>query len=115
MPNQQSLKMEDMSEAYLRALCAANGYNVTRGGHDNDGYDVMIDCKGKVAEDSIVYSPKVEVQLKSSYSKIVENEDGSITYPLEVKNYGIIHFNLANFYIIKIQKCMESRAFRPTF
>lgn len=87
MPNQQSLKMEDMSEAYLRALCAANGYNVTRGGHDNDGYDVMIDCKGKVAEDSIVYSPKVEVQLKSSYSKIVENEDGSITYPLEVKNY----------------------------
>lgn len=41
----------------------------------------MIDCKGKVAEDSIVYSPKVEVQLKSSYSKIVENEDGSITYP----------------------------------
>ena len=27
MPNQQTIKMEDMSEAYLRALCAANGYS----------------------------------------------------------------------------------------
>ena len=40
MPNSQQLKMEDMSETYLRALCAANGFSIVRGDHDNDGYDV---------------------------------------------------------------------------
>lgn len=87
MPNPLPLKMEDMSEAYLRALCAANGFSVDRGGHDNDGYDVVISCKGFVEPDSTVYSPKLEVQLKSSSSQITTNEDGSITYSLEVKNY----------------------------
>lgn len=37
MPNTQQLKMEDMSETYLRALCAANGFSIVRGDHDNDG------------------------------------------------------------------------------
>ncbi len=87
MPNQQSIRMEDMSEAYLRALCAANGYSIDRSSHDNDGVDVTVKCKGKVDNDSTCYSPSLDIQLKSSFSKIVENEDGSITYPLEVKNY----------------------------
>lgn len=87
MPNPLPLKMEDMSEAYLRALCAANGFSVDRGVHDNDGCDVVISCKGFVEPDSTVYSPKLEVQLKSSSSQITTNEDGSITYSLEVKNY----------------------------
>ena len=34
-----------------------------------------------------MYSPAIQVQLKSSYSKIRENGDGSISYSLEVKNY----------------------------
>jgi len=87
MPNQQTIKMEDMSEAYLRALCAANGYSIDRVSHDNDGVDVTVKCKGKVDNDSTYYSPSLDIQLKSSFSKIVEHEDGSITYPLEVKNY----------------------------
>ncbi len=87
MPNLQSIRMEDMSEAYLRALCAANGYSINRGNHDNDGVDVTVKCNGKVDENSICYSPSLDIQLKSSFSKIVEHKDGSITYPLEVKNY----------------------------
>lgn len=87
MPNQQSIRMEDMSEAYLRALCAANGYSIDRCVHDNDGVDVTVKCKGKVNDESIYFSPSLDIQLKSSYSKIKENEDGSITYSLEVKNY----------------------------
>ena len=87
MPNPLPLKMEDMSEAYIRALCAANGFSVDRGSHDNDGYDVVISCKGLVEPDSIVHSPKFEVQLKSSSSQITTHDDGSITYCLEVKNY----------------------------
>lgn len=76
-----------MSEAYVRALCAANGYLVSRDNHDNDGYDITIRCKEKVSSDSVIHSPSLDVQLKSSYSQIKENPDGSITYPLEVKNY----------------------------
>lgn len=79
--------MEDMSEAYLRALCAANGFSITRSTHDNEGWDVIISCKDKVDADSIYFCPKVEVQLKSSYTNISSNPDGSITYKLEVKNY----------------------------
>lgn len=87
MPNQKSLMMEDMSVAFVQALCAANGYSISKCNHDNDGWDLSIECKGKPAEDSIMYSPAIQVQLKSSYSKIRENEDGSISYSLEVKNY----------------------------
>ena len=88
MPNTQQLKMEDMSEAYLRALCAANGFSIDRSNHDNDGYDVEISGKGYLDSDSsILYSPKLDVQLKSSYSNITLHNDGSITYSLNVKNY----------------------------
>lgn len=87
MPNDQKLRMEDMSETYLRALCAANGYSVGKTNHDNDGVDIEVECCGRVADDSIKESTVMKVQLKSSYARITEHEDGSITYALEVKNY----------------------------
>jgi hypothetical protein len=87
MPNTQQLRMEDMSEAYLRALCAANGYTIDKREHDNDGVDIGLVCSDKVADDSILESTELKIQLKSSYANITEHEDGSITYKLEVKNY----------------------------
>ena len=87
MPNDQKLRMEDMSEAFLRALCAANGYSIEKSNHDNEGVDIGLECKGKVAEDSVKHSTELKVQLKSSYANITVNDDGSITYKLEVKNY----------------------------
>ena len=87
MPNTQQLRMEDMSEAYLRALCAANGYTIDKREHDNDGVDIGLVCSGKVADDSILESTELKIQLKSSYANITAHEDGSITYKLEVKNY----------------------------
>ena len=90
MPNTQQSKMEDMSEAYLRALCAANGFSLDRYSHDNDGADVLITCKHQVSPDSKIFSTKLDIQLKSSYSKIICHEDGSITFPLEVKNYNTL-------------------------
>ena len=87
MPNQKSLMMEDMSVAFLRTICAANGYSVGDINHDNDGVDIVVRCKGKPQDDCIRVSPSVDIQLKSSYSRITENADGSINYVLEVKNY----------------------------
>lgn len=88
MPNPERIKMEDMSEAYLRALCAANGFTVERVARDNDGVDVRIECNDKIEDDSDLHSVLISVQLKSSYAKITEHPDGSITYKLEVKNYN---------------------------
>ena len=76
-----------MSEAFVRALCAVHGYSIVNHNHDNDGVDFGIRCKDKPCEESIIRSPEVEVQLKSSYSKIIQQNDGSINYSLEVKNY----------------------------
>ena len=87
MPNPEQTRMEDMSEAYLRALCAANGYSVEKSNHDNDGVDITVCCKGKPEDSCKHSSPKLDVQLKSSRSNIKNNSDGSITYALEVKNY----------------------------
>lgn len=88
MPNPEQTRMEDMSEAYLRALCAADGYSVEKGNHDNDGVDITVTCKGKPLDTCKRSSPKLDIQLKSSYSKVTVNPDGSISYPLEVKNYN---------------------------
>lgn len=87
MPNQEQTRMEDVSEAYLRALCAVNGYSVDTSNHDNDGVDITICCKGKPEDTCKHSSPKLDIQLKSSYANIRNNTDGSITYALEVKNY----------------------------
>lgn len=85
MPNQKSLRMEDMSEAFVRALCAVHGYSIVKCNHDNDGVDLGIRCKRKPCEESVILSPEIEVQLKSTHSKITELNDGSINYSLEVK------------------------------
>lgn len=92
MPNTKQLRMEDMSVAYLRALCAANGYTLKNEEHDNDGIDITVKCKGQPAVDCIRKSPSFDVQLKSSASpNIVKiNNDGSVTYKLEVKNYNVL-------------------------
>ena len=87
MPNSEQLRMEDMSEAYLRALCAANGYTIEKREHDNDGVDIGLVCSDKVADDSKLLSTELRIQLKSSYANITAHDDGSITYKLEVKNY----------------------------
>ena len=90
MPNTEQLRMEDMSVAYVRALCAVNGYSIGGINHDNDGYDITIHCSGCPDENSIKHSPSIHVQLKSSYAKIRTNADGTLSYALEVGNYNLL-------------------------
>lgn len=88
MPNEKPIKMEDMSEAYLRALCAYNGYSIVKVEHDNDGLDIGVRCKGKADPSSSLCSSEFEVQLKSTYAKITIQEDGSVKYVLDAQNYN---------------------------
>ena len=91
MPNPIQIRQEDMSVAYLTALCAANGYTLMTEEHDNDGVDRTIKCKGKPDETCLRKSPKLDVQLKSCFSDNIRiNPDGSISYALEAKNYNIL-------------------------
>lgn len=91
MPNPIQIRQEDMSVAYLTALCAANGYTLMQEEHDNDGVDRTIKCKGKPDEACIRKSPKLDIQLKACYSTHLRmNPDGSVNYDLEAKNYNIL-------------------------
>ena len=40
MPNTLQESMEDVSFAYMQALCAYNGYTLSKVERDNDGVDV---------------------------------------------------------------------------
>lgn len=91
MPNPIQIRQEDLSVAYLTALCAANGYTLMKEDHDNDGVDRTIKCKDKPMETCLRKSPKLDVQLKSCFSDHIRvNHDGSICYDLESKNYNIL-------------------------
>ena len=46
MPNTLQESMEDVSFAYMQALCAYNGYTISKAERDNDGVDATIKCKG---------------------------------------------------------------------
>ena len=50
----KNLKMEDMSEAFVRALCAVHGYSIVNHNHDNDGVGFGIRCKDKPCEEGIL-------------------------------------------------------------
>lgn len=90
MPNTTQERMEDMSIAYVQAISAYNGYSVDDIKRDNDGVDLTIKCKGRPADGCRLLSPQVNVQMKSSFSTIHVNEQGDISYPLEVRNYNIL-------------------------
>lgn len=85
--NGLTLQMEDMSMSYLMALLAKNGYSLLNWNHDTDGVDATVSCKGLPAEGCLLVSPKLDIQLKSSYSKVKVKQNGDLTYELEAKNY----------------------------
>ena len=70
MPNPLQHRMEDMSIAYLQAICAKNGYDIWNARHDNDCVDCQISCNGFPINDGecVMYSPLVAVQLKASFA-----------------------------------------------
>lgn len=87
MPNFETLAREDMSVAYLQAICACNGYSLEDVKHDNYGVDCHVVCKGKPDPSSLKNDSRISVQLKSSGSRINVDKAGNLHYPLEKKNY----------------------------
>lgn len=84
--------MEDMSVAYLQAICAKNGYEISVTRHDNDCVDCTVNCGGYPIDDAecLLRSPKLEVQLKSSYSGVRILGNGDIQYDVSARNYNYL-------------------------
>lgn len=82
-------QMEELSFAYLRAVCAKIGASVERHGKDADGIDgsvkkiVWIDPEGQGA---YRFDVSFEFQLKST-SQGLKEDDEFLYYPLKIKNY----------------------------
>ena len=112
MPNPKDIQMEHMSEAFLKALCAQNGYTMTKPSQDNEGADQIISCKDYPTDEHTgLVNPKFEVQLKSSYSGFKRNDDGRLVYKLRAKNYNdLVNENRATPLILVVLMMYEDEA-----
>ena len=92
MPNPLQHRMEDMSIAYLQAICAKNGYDIWNARHDNDCVDCQISCNGFPINDGecVMYSPLVAVQLKASFAGVHILENGDVQYDIPARNYNYL-------------------------
>lgn len=76
---------EQLSITYIQAIASYAGFAVERTIVDMDSIDVTIKAKGYLHEDSIIYSPKIEIQLKATSG--ISFKDGEFSFVLPVKNY----------------------------
>lgn len=88
MANTKRERMEDVSVAYVQALCAKNGYILERVGRDNDSVDYRISCTALPDDDCLSYSPMLNIQLKATYGNFRQLESGDYSFALPVKNYS---------------------------
>lgn len=77
---------EELSYAYVHAVAAHAGFSCERISKDRDSIDVMICAKGRLAEDSLVMSPKLDLQLKATASREIDDEN-RLVIDLKMKNY----------------------------
>ena len=82
----------ELSIAYVHAVAAKAGLATEFTRVDVDSVDLTIGGKGKLSKDSVLHSPKIDIQLKATINKNV-NGDGSISFNLPLKNYDDLRAN----------------------
>ncbi len=80
-----NIRKEEFSYAYIYAVVSAAGYSCQIASRPMDigGIDIII--SGQEKEYSL-YPPRLEIQVKSTSTSVIENE--FIRYPLKLKNYN---------------------------
>jgi hypothetical protein len=76
-------RKEQFSRAYIHAVASVAGYALYEPYVDDDSIDCGLAARGDAG---IFFSPRVELQLKSSSRNIVKKE--RIVFPLGIKNYN---------------------------
>lgn len=79
---------EDLSIAYLRAICAKTGVRFNLQDHDEDGSDVDL-SKYVTTDTHLRFLSNIKVQLKSTSSKhFYREEEDTIIYKAKAKCYN---------------------------
>jgi hypothetical protein len=78
----------ELSYAYLHAVASRAGIICERSGtHTDDaGVDAVLRVKGPLADDSLLTSFTVDVELKATIAQPV-GQEGRYAFPLKMKNY----------------------------
>jgi hypothetical protein len=82
----------ELSLAYVQAVAAVVTFSVDVPHNDMDSVDATVSGKGLIASDSIISSPRIELQLKAS-KNIHPNENGEIPFDLSIKNFNELRAN----------------------
>jgi hypothetical protein len=83
--NQQK---EQFSSNFVRVVAAVAGYALYKPEVDEDSVDWGIAAKGGIGS---IYSPRLELQLKSTSRDVMDNHH--VRYPLSLKNYNELRVN----------------------
>ncbi len=76
---------QQLSIAYVHAVAARAGFATEVTGVDDDSVDVTIAARGKVHDQAVLLSPRIEVQLKASSQDLLR--DDHLSFRLPIKNY----------------------------
>lgn len=77
---------QQLSIAYVHAVASRAGYTCQSPLVDDDSVDAIIGAKGKIHQEAVWLSPRLEVQLKSTAQNCLKEEH--LVYSLPVKNYN---------------------------
>lgn len=76
---------EELSHAYVHAIASMAGFSFERVIKDRDSVDVVISARGQIEANSVIHSPKIDVQLKAS--SVIEFSNYDFSFALSKKNY----------------------------
>ena len=82
----------ELSIAYVLAIAAHSGFATEVKRIDMDSVDITVEAKGALTPKSILHSPKIDIQLKASYSCDL-SDPNEIPFDLKLKNYDELRGN----------------------
>jgi hypothetical protein len=77
---------QQLSIAYVHAVAARAGYACEGVRIDDDSIDVQVAARGRIHNQSVVRSPKIDIQLKATTRPALSPD--RFPFPLPVKNYN---------------------------
>ncbi|HLK58631.1 MAG TPA: DUF4365 domain-containing protein [Chthonomonadaceae bacterium] len=79
-------RKEQLSYAYVHAVASHAGFGCDRPGIDRDSVDVTVSARGQLVATSILWSPKLDLQLKATACSAITGDQFSFALPM--KNYN---------------------------
>jgi len=76
---------EQLSYAYVHAVASRVGFGCDCPKMDRDSVDATLSARGRLTPESVLLSPKIDVQLKATACPSLQ--DDSFSFRLKMKNY----------------------------